>query len=257
MSNTGRCAEREGPGARIAASLVFAALASVAAGLLGAGDPPAAPAARAPAQTDRAPAISDAKGPCTLVGKVPVLPRKAAGASKGAYAAKGGERVEPADPPASAVWMVGDFAPADPAKTKPAILAQEGLQFRPALLVVQAGTPVSFPNRDPIYHSVFSYASAKKLDLGRYRPGEEPPPVVFDKAGCVPLRCEVHDHMYGVILVVDSPHFASTDAAGAFRLEGLPSGRHTFRIWLSPKETVERTVELKPGENAVDWTKAP
>lgn len=214
-----------------------------------------APSAAPPAQTEAA-AASAAKGPCTLVGKVPVLPRKAAGASKGTYAAKGGERVEPADPPASAVWMVGDFAPLDPAKTAPATLAQEGLQFRPALLVVQTGTPVNFPNRDPIYHSVFSYAAAKKLDLGRYRAGEEPPAVVFDKSGCVPLRCEVHDHMYGVILVVDSPHFTRTDAQGAFRLEGLPAGRHTFKVWLSPKETVDRVIELKPGENTVDWTSA-
>ena len=255
MSNTGRCARRETRWKRNAATLVAAALACVASGLAWARDEASAQSATKPAQTEPA-AASVAKGPCNLVGKVPVLPRKAAGASKATYAAKGGERVEPADAPASAVWMVGDFAPLDPSKAAPATLAQEGLQFRPALLVVQTGTPVNFPNRDPIYHSVFSYAAAKKLDLGRYRQGEEPPAVVFDKAGCVPLRCEVHDHMYGVILVVDSPHFAKTDAQGAFRLEGLPAGTHTFKVWLSPKESVERTVELKAGENTVDWTSA-
>lgn len=247
--------KRESRGIAIPAGLVVAALAFGWQGLaLAVQQVPTAPEASktAPAQTEPRAGVS---GTCTLVGKVPVLPRKSAGASKGTYAAKGGERVEPADPPSSAVWMVGAFPPVDSAVAKPAVLAQQGLQFRPALLVVQTGTPVSFPNQDPIYHSVFSYAAAKKLDLGRYRPGEEPPPVVFEKSGTVPLRCEVHDHMYGVILVVDSPHFAKSDAEGAFRLEGLPAGTHTFKVWLSPKETLERTIELKPGENVVDWTK--
>ena len=192
---------------------------------------------------------------CTLVGRVPVQPRKAgAGGAKAAYAGKTTERVGEPDPPASVVWLTGSFPPADSSKIKPVELAQEGLQFRPAVLPVQVGTPVLFPNKDPIYHSVFSYSGSKKFDLGRYRPGEEPPAVVFDKPGTVSLFGEVHDHMRGSIVVVDSPHFASTDAKGQFRLEGLPAGKHTFKVWLSPKETVERTVELKPGENTVDWT---
>lgn len=192
---------------------------------------------------------------CVLVGRVPVSPRKTAGGAKGAYAGRTTERPEEPDPPASVVWMTGTFAPRDPATTQPAVLEQQGLQFRPAVLAVQVGTPVIFPNKDPIYHSVFSYSAAKKFDLGRYRTGEEPPAVVFDKPGTVSLFCEVHDHMRGSIVVVDSPHFVRTDAQGNFRLEGLPAGTHGFRVWLGPKETVEHTVELKPGQTlTVDWT---
>jgi len=203
-------------------------------------------------------ATQTASGPqgCVLEGKVPVVPRKSAGSAKGNYEGKGQVDLAKPDPPASAVWMTGPFPPADPSKMKPAVLAQEGLQFRPALLVVQVGTPVSFPNRDPIYHNVVSYSAAKKFDLGRYKPGDEPAPLVFDKPGTIPLRCEVHDHMLGAIVVVESPHFTKTDADGNFRLEGLPAGSHTFRVWLGPKESFERTVELKPGETVtVDWTK--
>jgi plastocyanin len=197
-----------------------------------------------------------APGACTLMGKVPVVPRKTAGGAKGNYEGKGVVEMKKADAPASAVWMVGAFPPVDPARVTPAVLAQEGLQFKPALLVVQVGTPVSFPNRDPIYHNVVSFSAAKKFDLGRFKPGDEPPPLVFDKPGTVPLRCEVHDHMVGAIVVVDSPHFTKSDADGNFRLEGLPAGMHTFRVWLTPKESLERTVELRPGQTVtVDWTK--
>ena len=53
-----------------------------------------------------------------------------------------------------------------------------------------------------------------------------PPSVVFDKAGLVTLRCDIHEHMRGLILVLETPYFAITDAQGHFRLTNLPAGRH-------------------------------
>ena len=119
MPNTGRWKLREGRGFANVATLATAALAC--AGAEWAWARQAAPPAGAAQTESRPPA---ARGACTLVGNVPVLPRKAAGASKGTYTGKAGERAEPADQPSSAVWMVGDFAPADPAFTKPAVLAR-------------------------------------------------------------------------------------------------------------------------------------
>lgn len=109
-----------------------------------------------------------------------------------------------------------------------------------------------------MYHSVFSYSAARKFDLGRYRAGEEPDAVVFDKPGTVSLFCEIHEHMRAQIVVVDTPYFVLTDAKGNFTLPNLPSGSHTFHVWLGPKESFEMTVELKEGATAkVDWSNQP
>ena len=207
-------------------------------------DPPAAPGA--------APAAGSAR----IVGKVPVLPRKAPSAVKD-YGPPPAFKVEPPDPPASAVW-VGSGAPAlDPAKAAPARIEQRGYQFRPALSVVQAGTPVVFPNEDQLYHSVFSYSPAKRFDLGRFRKGEEPNAVVLDTPGVVQLFCEVHEHMRANVVVVDTPWFAVTDAAGRFEIDGIAPGKHVVSIWLSPKQTVTREVEVKAGQVLeVDWSDA-
>ena len=106
-----------------------------------------------------------------------------------------------------------------------------------------------------MYHSVFSYSAARKFDLGRYRAGEEPDAVVFDKPGTVSLFCEIHEHMRAHIVVVDTPFFVVTDAKGNFTLPNLPSGSHTFHVWLDPKESFEMTVDLKEGATAkVDWS---
>ena len=50
-------------------------------------------------------------------------------------------------------------------------LEQRGQAFVPRVLAVQVGTTVDFPNRDPIYHNVFSVSPAKRFDLGKYPQG--------------------------------------------------------------------------------------
>ena len=211
--------------------------------------------------TPIAPAISAAKpaGTATLEGVVPVRPLKVATGTKEKYGARTTTVVDPPDPPTSVVWMVGSFPPLDsksvPIAKAPA-MDQRGFQFRPCVMAVQTGTPVSFPNKDPMYHSVFSYSAARKFDLGRYRAGEEPDAVVFDKPGTVSLFCEIHEHMRAQIVVVDTPFFVVTDAKGNFTLPNLPAGSHTFHVWLSPKESFEMKIELKTGETVkVDWSK--
>lgn len=191
-----------------------------------------------------------------LAGRVPVLSRKTPAAIKD-YGPPPAFKVEPPEAPASAVW-VGSGAPAlDPAKAEPFRIEQRGFQFRPALAVVQVGTPIVFPNQDSLYHSVFSYSPAKRFDLGRFRKGEEPNAVVLDTPGVVQLFCEVHEHMRANVVVVDTPWFAVTDPEGRFAIDGVAPGKHVVSIWLSPKQTVTREVEVKAGQVLeVDWSDA-
>ena len=74
------------------------------------------------------------------------------------------------------------------------------------------------------------------------------PSLLFNTPGLVTLRCDIHEHMRGLILVADTPYFVVTDADGRFRLSGLPSGRYTLKAWIDSKTTREAPVELKNGE---------
>jgi hypothetical protein len=150
-------------------------------------------------------------------------------------------------PPLAVVYLVGSFPKPSLPPTRE--IAQKDLAFVPSLLPVQVGTRVEFPNLDDTYHSIFSYSPAKRFDLGRYRPEERPiPSQVFDTPGLVTLRCDIHDHMRGLILVLDTPHFVVTDAAGQFRLSKLPSGHYMLKAWIDSKTTRERSVQLTGGE---------
>lgn len=149
-------------------------------------------------------------------------------------------------PPLAVVYLEGSFAKGGNLPTKQII--QKELTFIPALLPVQVGTKVEFPNLDDAYHNIFSYSPAKRFDVGRYRPDEKPvPSQVFDVPGLVTLRCDIHEHMRALVLVLATPHFVTTDEKGDYRLKGLPAGRYTLKAWVDSRVTHEKQVELKSG----------
>jgi plastocyanin len=129
-------------------------------------------------------------------------------------------------------------------------IAQEGYQFRPGVTAVRTGTQVAFPNRDDEFHSVFSYSKAKRFDLGRYRRDEQSPLITFDQPGLVKIYCEIHKHMRNLLLVLDTPWFTETDAAGHFTLENVPPGEYQLHAFLPSEETLDTRVTIVPGKTA-------
>lgn len=189
----------------------------------------------------------------SLKGRAPINKAKAARPAK-EYSGPS-IKVEPADPQLTAVWVGSGFPALDPALAPIKRIEQSGYQFRPSLMVVQAGTPVVFPNKDSMYHSVFSYSESKSFDLGRFRQGEEPDAVFFDKPGLVQLFCEVHEHMRASLIVVDTPWFVCSQPDGSFEISGITPGKYSATIWLSAKKRFEQIIEITAGKTLeVDWT---
>lgn len=152
------------------------------------------------------------------------------------------------DPPMAVVYLEGNFPVIPTNNARSAKMEQKHYQFAPGILAIQKGTSVEFPNLDDAYHNVFSYSRAKRFDLGRYRKDEKPAALTFDKPGVVKLYCEIHEHMRGTILVLDSPYFVKTDPNGKYRLEHLPTGTYTVKTWVNEKTIYSKTVDLKDGK---------
>lgn len=162
----------------------------------------------------------------------------------------GGKAARPA-PPRAVVYLSGSFSEAQLAVARQArgqaVVGQKNFRFQPDILAVIRGTTVAFPNHDDDYHNVFSYSKAKRFDLGRYLPTEAAPTVTFDESGPVRLFCEIHNHMRGTVLVLDTPYFTTTGADGGFRLTGLPAGDYELVAWLSERVQHRRKITLGAG----------
>src|SRR5436309_6409577 len=59
-------------------------------------------------------------------------------------------------PPLAVVYLEGNFS--RPASLPMKEVEQKDLTFIPALLPIQVGTRVAFPNLDDTYHNIFSYS---------------------------------------------------------------------------------------------------
>jgi len=150
-------------------------------------------------------------------------------------AAKGTRAAAPVNSSDVVVWL----KPLD--TTQPVTAAQESggprpqivqrnKQFEPHLLVVQVGTLVDFPNRDPFFHNVFSLFDGKRFDLGLYEGGSTNS-VRFDRLGVSYLFCNIHPEMSAVVVAVDTPYFATSDASGAVTIANVPDGRYEMHVW--------------------------
>jgi hypothetical protein len=109
-------------------------------------------------------------------------------------------------------------------------LDQRHEQFVPHVIAITVGTTVDFPNHDQTFHNVFSLSPVHPFDLGRYPAGQSKP-VRFDKAGIVPVFCDIHSHMSAYILVFNHPFFALTDDDGRYAISGVPAGSYTLVVW--------------------------
>jgi plastocyanin len=126
---------------------------------------------------------------------------------------------------------LGIEAPAGDLPRPTAVMDQKDRRFVPHILVVRTGTEIHFPNSDSVSHHVYSFSPAKAFELALYKQGTVYPPLMFDTAGVVTLGCNIHDDMVGYVLVVDTPHFATTDSHGEASLDGLPAGRYRVHVW--------------------------
>ncbi|NDV92253.1 methylamine utilization protein [Alteromonas sp. 345S023] len=116
-----------------------------------------------------------------------------------------------------------------PSPLEPAIMNQINKQFAPHVLVVHAGTEVSFPNADNLFHHVYSFSPAKQFEVKLYKEFTAEP-LLFEQAGIVDIGCNIHDWMLGYIVVADSPFFLKTDADGNAQID-LAKGEYEVRFW--------------------------
>ena len=137
----------------------------------------------------------------------------------------------PADLSNVVVWLTPareDGTPPPPAQR--VRIVQQNRRFDPHLVVVPVGSTVEFPNRDPLFHNVFSLYDGKRFDLGLYEAGASKG-VVFAKPGVSFIFCNIHPEMSAVVIAVDTPYYSVSDRSGRMTIPAVPAGRFRLYAW--------------------------
>lgn len=154
------------------------------------------------------------------------------------------------------VWLTPTKGDAPKPPEKVFRLVQKNKHFSPHLLVVPVGSAVVFPNEDPFFHNVFSVYEGTRFDLGLYESGSSKE-VRFTRPGPSYIFCNIHPEMSAVIMVMTTPYYATTDAAGDYSLDGVPPGEYEFSVWYESAEPgqlkrLQHRVTVSPSNARLD-----
>ena len=146
----------------------------------------------------------------------------------------------------------GQFSPKDAPQVD-----QRNLSFQPHVLPVVVGTTVNFLNSDDVQHNVFTpSATGEFFNLGTWPKGDTRP-YTFDKMGKVELLCNVHHEMRGYVLVLQNPYFAVTDKEGNFRIDNVPAGTYTLKVWHEHAGAPAQSIQVSNSTLTVNFELAP
>ncbi len=135
-------------------------------------------------------------------------------------------------------------------EAEPAVFDQKGCQFFPHVLPVRVdqNQQVLVKSGDAIAHN--THTNPSKNSIFNQAIGQNDRngvPIKYSRAENQPIRvtCDYHSWMSAYHFPVDHPYFAITNPDGSFRIEGLPAGKHVFKIWQERGGLLERNVEVE------------
>ena len=138
--------------------------------------------------------------------------------------------------------FVGEARSARP-EAPDAVLDQKDKTFLPAVLPVLVGTRLTIKNSDQVLHNAYSRSKAKAFDVGAFS-SRETRTIELDAPGRIDVFCAIHTNMHSIVLVLDSPYFAVTDAQGAFRIAKVPAGKRTLTVWHAVQGEEDVPIEI-------------
>jgi plastocyanin len=189
-------------------------------------------------------------------------PAPAGPASAGSSPAKGGGervgtvtgRVEARNGQLKDAYVYVDMAKGSSGRGHTLEIKQKDKQFWPQTAVVLRGTSVSFPNLDPVFHSVFSTSGRNSFDLGSYRSGDPAKSVVLTTPGVVEVFCNIHAKMNASILVVPGSLYTKVGADGSYRIENVPVGSRRVVAWSPSAKPTQQKIEVGSGGGQANFT---
>ena len=155
------------------------------------------------------------------------------------------------------VDLQGTF-PATPVPAAPVTIDQKGCMFVPRVVGARVGQTLQVTNSDPTGHNVHSLSTrGNAFNVSQPQTGMKSTFPLKNDDVVMRIKCDIHSWMVTYVGVVAHPYFGVSGADGAFRITGVPAGRHTIRVWHERYGRLTKTLDVKAGATAtVDFAYA-
>lgn len=128
------------------------------------------------------------------------------------------------------------------------VFDQVGCRYVPHALAVRVGQPVQCISSDAAAHNLHTNPVAGSASNFIVQPNDKTgQDVKFDVVETLPVKvvCDIHSWMDAYWVVTDHPYVAVTDKDGKFKIENLPAGEHSFRVWHERQGYLNREYKVK------------
>ena len=158
------------------------------------------------------------------------------------------------------VWVEGVDAGKPLPEERRGTLSIAECRFEPRVMAVAAGTTINLFSADRATYTTRFYregtsepvAVAHTVDAGQVVPSER----IASEPGLVEARRAEQHWARAFVAVFEHPYFAVTDASGNFRIDSLPAGTYTVKVWHEglDKPLEQRVTITSGGTGKLDLT---
>ena len=132
--------------------------------------------------------------------------------------------------------------------SQPAVITQDGCQYKPHVLGLQTNQKLDVVNDDATTHNIHPLPNNNR-EWNKTQPHGIQIEETFAREEIpIPVKCNIHPWMRGYIAVFKHPYFSVTDKEGNCKLSGLPAGTYTVKAWQEKLGTQTQTIKVADGE---------
>ena len=145
------------------------------------------------------------------------------------------------------VWIREGVTQAGAGASGSVELDQDGCEYVPRVLGVQAGHNIEIRNSDPVLHNINANPTTNRgFNISQPQEGMTSERSFSAEEVMIPVQCDVHSWMTAYIGVVDHPYYAVTGDDGSFRIENLPPGDYVVETWHEQYGAQTQNVTVPP-----------
>jgi plastocyanin len=132
-----------------------------------------------------------------------------------------------------------------PSPSEELVIDQRECAYRPRVVGVQVGQPITFLNSDSFVHNVHSMAKEnEKFNLSLSNKNQKITRRLMKPEIMLRSKCDIHPWMSGFIGVVSHPYFGVSNEKGEVLLNQVPPGTYTVSAWHETLGVKTQKVEL-------------